>query len=133
MIEAFVLNVIDGDTIRVATPFVSVAVVRLIGVDAPEVKRPEECFGKEAADALRALVDGKQVFLEEDPTQGDKDRYDRQLRYVWSGPDLVNEWLVLGGYAEEYTYRKPYAYRQRLIEAERYAKGQGLGKWGNCP
>lgn len=133
MIEALVLAIIDGDTIKVSTPTEPVAVVRLLGIDTPEVRRPKECYSREATEATRRWIDGKRVMLEDDPSQGDKDRYDRQLRYVWSGPDLVNEWLVLGGYAEEYTYRKPYAYRQRLIEAERYAKGQGLGKWGNCP
>ena len=45
--------------------------IRLIGIDAPEVK-PPQCFAREAARAMRALVLNKTVKLEADKVGKDK-------------------------------------------------------------
>ncbi len=78
-----VVIVIDGDTIKVNISG-RVERIRFIGKDTPETKHPSkpvECYGPEATLAMKKLVGGKRVYLVADPTQGDRDRYGRLLRY----------------------------------------------------
>ncbi|MBK9712774.1 MAG: thermonuclease family protein [Kouleothrix sp.] len=51
-----------------------------------------------------SLLDGQTVAVEADASQGDRDRYDRLLRYLWlpDGP-MVNQELLAQGYTFEYT------------------------------
>ena len=54
------------------------------GVDTPETvdpNRPPGCFGKEASDRNKQLVDGKTVYLEKEVSE--TDRFGRLLRYVY--------------------------------------------------
>ena len=83
-IEATVVRVIDGDTIRVRVRG-KVHTVRLIGVDTPETVHPTKTvqhFGAEASAYTKAALEGKTVTLEADPTGDTRDRYGRLLRYV---------------------------------------------------
>jgi micrococcal nuclease len=135
--SATVARVVDGDTVDVTLDGQTLR-VRLIGIDTPEVvdpRRPVECFGREASDRAHELLDGQAVFLEDDPSQGDADRYGRALRYLWL-PDgrLFNLEMVAQGYAFEYTYDQPYAYQAQLRQAQRDAREQGRGLWapGAC-
>ena len=62
--------------------------VRYIGIDTPETvdpRRPVECFGHEASDLNKQLVDGKTVGLEKDVSE--TDQFGRLLRYVWLNGD----------------------------------------------
>jgi micrococcal nuclease len=100
--QSRVTDVIDGDTVEVAIGVEGEHErVRLIGIDAPE---RGECGYGEAGGHLFDLVDGKTVNLDSDPSQADRDRYGRLLRYVFVGSDNVNEAMVADGYAREYTY-----------------------------
>lgn len=93
--EARVLEVVDGDTIRVSIAG-QVYSLRYIGIDAPETSHPdvgEERGGGDALEANRELVQGQTVYLEYDVTP--TDQYGRLLAYVYL-PDgrMVNEELV---------------------------------------
>jgi micrococcal nuclease len=111
---AAVVRVIDGDTVDVRLDG-QVVRMRLIGIDTPEVVDPRQsvqCFGREASNKAHELLDGQTVALEADPSQDDKDRYGRLLRYVWlSDGRLFNQEMVAQGYAFEYTYDLPYKYQ----------------------
>jgi len=72
--SATVARVIDGDTIVLA----SGEVVRLIGVDAPEVGMPG---ASQATQFVRDRVQGQTVWLEADGR--DRDVHGRLRRYVW--------------------------------------------------
>jgi endonuclease YncB( thermonuclease family) len=107
--EATVVEVIDGDTIKVKIEDEEYD-VRLIGIDAPEKwwekvngweKNPEPC-SEEATELLCNLVDGKKVYLEKDIT--DKDIYGRLLRYVYVDGVFVNKEIARQGYAFVYAY-----------------------------
>lgn len=79
-----VVSVYDGDTIAVSVDGQRER-VRIIGIDAPEMARDgaaAECYAQPAASHLQSLVQGKRVHLLADPTQDDRDRYDRLLRHV---------------------------------------------------
>lgn len=125
-------RVIDGDTIDVTTAD-GVIRIRLIGIDTPErvdPNSPEECFGREATARAAALLDGEVVYLQADPSQGDRDGYGRYLRYVWlEDGRMFNFEMVAEGYAIEYTYNVPYRYQDAFRAAQRYAAETFLGLW----
>lgn len=125
--KAKVTKVIDGDTIEIEGG----QRVRYIGIDTPETvhpSKPVECYGKEASDENKELVLGKEVKLEKDVSETDK--YGRLLRYVWLGDMMVNEHLVREGYAQSSTYPPDVKYQDRFIEAQRKARGEKKGLWG---
>lgn len=127
-----VLSVTDGDTIRVRVDGRSTR-IRLIGIDTPEVRdprKPVQCFGREASRRAHELMDGTQVWLEFDPSQGRRDRYGRTLAYVWLNEKiLVNQQLVSEGFAHEYTYDDAYKYRDTFRHAEQAAQTAERGLW----
>ena len=140
-VSGTVERVVDGDTVRVLVDGQREDIsVRLIGIDTPETVapgRPVECFGPEASAFAEQILDGSRVLLEFDPTQGETDRYDRTLAYVWvvspSGETtLFNLAAIAGGYAEERTYAADYAWQQEFIAADAAARQAGIGRWGAC-
>jgi endonuclease YncB( thermonuclease family) len=129
--EALVARVVDGDTIEVERPGVSV--VRLIGVDTPETVAPGapvECYGRAASAFTRRSLLGDHVRLEYDVER--TDRYGRTLAYVWEGATLFNRLLVRRGFATVATYPPNVAYESRFIAAEKRARNQDRGLWGAC-
>src|SRR3989344_3415585 len=83
-----VLKIIDGDTIDIETPEKAER-LRLIGIDTPETVDPRkdvQCFGIEASNKAKEYFKNNEykVWLEKDPAQGDRDKYQRLLRYVFS-------------------------------------------------
>ncbi|HVF47138.1 MAG TPA: thermonuclease family protein [Pyrinomonadaceae bacterium] len=106
---ATVIRAIDGDTLKVSIDG-KYETVRLIGVNAPEMKdkRPQvQCFAKEAKAKADFLLSNFDVRLEADPSQADRDKYGRLLRYVFLKDDLFNKWIIAKGYAYEYTFDRP--------------------------
>jgi endonuclease YncB( thermonuclease family) len=129
--ERFIVNrVIDGDTIQLSNG----KKVRYIGIDTPETvdpRKPVQCFGKEAKEINKTLVLHKEVILKKDISE--TDRYGRLLRYVYLlDGTFVNLWLVKNGYAFAYTYPPDVAHSQEFLLAEREAKENKRGLWGNC-
>ncbi len=125
-----VVKVIDGDTIDVSIDGKTER-IRLIGVDTPEVvdpRKPVQCFGKEASAKVHKLLDGKKVSLEDDKSQGDKDKYSRLLRYAFT-EDGINVALevISSGYGHEYTYNLPYKYQADFKSAQKFAEKNSLG------
>lgn len=127
-----VQSVVDGDTIRIDCNGASTR-VRLVGINTPETVKedsPVECGGTEASEALHALLDFGQVFLSIDPAQGERDRYDRLLAYVWAmDGSLVNQTMLTMGHAEATGYGKDYAYKEPFDTAASEAAAAGLGRW----
>lgn len=124
-----VTRVIDGDTIELENG----EKVRYIGIDTPETvdpSRPVGCFGKEASNKNKELVENKRVRLERDVS--DKDRYGRLLRYVYVGDLFVNLELVKQGYATSYTYPPDVEYQDQFVAAQKEARDAERGLWGAC-
>ncbi len=131
-ISYHVVHVVDGDTIDVEKDGVKVR-VRLIGINAPESvdpRRPVQCFGIEASNEMKRILDGQSVRLEQDPSQDTYDKYHRLLAYVFL-PDgtNVNEHMIAAGFAHEYTYRLPYRYQKEFKAAEAAAREAERGLW----
>ncbi|KGN28859.1 hypothetical protein N798_16865, partial [Knoellia flava TL1] len=127
---AFVLTVgvTDGDTIKVRVGATTER-VRLIGLDAPELKG-DECWAQKASSKMQSLVQSRSVRLVADPTQDDRDRYGRLLRHVVTEDGrLAAKVLIEGGFAKEYTYRNAYEHRGDYLAAQKRAQARKLGVW----
>jgi micrococcal nuclease len=130
-----VLDVVDGDTVRV--DYRGGVSVRVIGIDTPETVSPsvpDECGGQAASNAARKLLTGKSVTMAFDPTQDRADRYGRPLVYLGvPGVGDFGRAMVQRGHAAEYTYEAAYqrqaGYREGVEGAARSAK---RGLWGAC-
>ena len=82
-VKATITSVSDGDTVTAQVGSQSYK-VRMIGVDTPETvhpTKPVSFYGKEASDFSKAMLNGREVYLEKDVSE--TDRYQRALRYVW--------------------------------------------------
>lgn len=132
--RVLVTKVVDGDTIKLENG----NTVRLIGIDTPETKdprRPVGCFGKEASNKMKSLVEDNEVILQKDVSETDK--YKRLLRYVYlpledGGVLFVNDYMVREGYAKVLTYPPDVKFNEQLREAEVQAREGGRGLWGRC-
>lgn len=128
----YVSSVIDGDTFRIKYQGKTQS-IRLLGVDAPESTKTRykylECFGTQAKDHLKSLLDKKKITFQFDPSQDQKDIYDRLLAYVFIEDENINQTMIEDGYAKEYTYKTPYLYQSSFKQAEQSAQEQRLGLW----
>lgn len=122
-----VTKVVDGDTIDVKINGREEK-IRLIGINAPE---SGDCFGKEATDKAKELLGSKSVELEADPTQDERDKYHRLLRYVFVQDLNFEELMVREGFAKEYTYNKPYKYQALFKSAQGEAQNNKRGLWAD--
>jgi endonuclease YncB( thermonuclease family) len=119
-----VIEVIDGDTIYVLLDDEKTYSVRYIGIDVPEEDRP---FSLEAYNANSGMVDQKEVILIKDVSE--TDQYDRLLRYVIVGDDLVNLEMVKDGFASSETFSPDIACAGTFSSAEAEARASQLGMW----
>lgn len=123
-----VTKVIDGDTIEIDGGYK----IRYIGVDTPETvdpRRPVQCFGKEASNMNKKLVEGRTIWIEKDISETDK--FGRLLRYVYVGNIFVNEFLVSGGYAKVKTFPPDIDKQKEFKDAENLARVYKKGLWAD--
>ena len=127
--DVLVVRVIDGDTVELENG----DRVRYLGIDTPETVHPDkpvECYGPEATERNKELVEGKMVSLLQDGP--DRDGYDRLLRYVFIDGTFVNGDLVWGGYAYARSYGDTPLFYQTLVQLERSAREGERGLWKAC-
>ncbi len=135
--EAEIVRFVDGDTIEVRIGGDSTK-VRIYRADTPENTTEKHCGGAEAtafAEFALSFNDDEDgtIYLERD--KNEKDRYDRELAYVWfevdDQPYMLNHILINNGWAEDVDYgdRK---YDEELKDAAAFAKRHDLGVWDLC-
>ncbi|HVK82961.1 MAG TPA: thermonuclease family protein [Kofleriaceae bacterium] len=126
--EAVVSRVIDGDTIELA----SGERIRYLMVNTPETTGGKnECYGANAVQFNRDLVEGKTVELDYDVEC--TDRFDRTLAYVRVNGQEVNTLMLERGYACLLHIPPNGAARLAEFEAlEDAAKAANRGLWGAC-
>ncbi|MGB0638635.1 MAG: thermonuclease family protein [Myxococcota bacterium] len=156
--------VTDGDTFSLADCAGSdqsqgqVEVIRLLGIDTPEMARdgsPEECYGSEATEYLQHVLQGRSFRLEFD--QECFGTYERTLAWVFISGEaddplkeeldllgglgvqedgsfevLVNELMIRAGFAVVYEPEEDVRYFDRLMQAEQQAMAADLGLWSSC-
>lgn len=115
-------TVIDGDTIEIGGER-----LRLEGIDAPELA--QSCLrgsgtawscGKEASQALKALVAGKMVACD----RKGEDKYGRVLAVCFVEGDDINAAMVQSGFARAFI-----KYSQSYAATEVEARVAGAGIW----
>lgn len=124
-----VVDITDGDTLRLRDGSGAIEKVRLIGIDTPEVYPVYECFGDEAeAELLRLAPIGSTLRVT--PDIDPYDDYDRALLYLWNADGVfINLALVEGGFAEAIRVAPNGAYYTELLVAESRAARDGHGIW----
>jgi micrococcal nuclease len=125
---------VDGDTITVDMNGTK-ETIRMIGVDTPETHKPNtpvQCYGPEASAYTKNLIGNQPVRLQADPTNQNRDRYGRLLRYVYL-PDgrLVQKEIINNGYGFAYTLF-PFTKKDEFIRTEASAQQNAKGIWTNC-
>lgn len=129
-----VTQVFDGDTIEVDMAGTREK-VRFIGVDTPETHKPDtpvQCFGPEASAFTARTLAGATVRLEADPTNDNRDRYDRLLRYVYTEDGrLMEQLLIEQGYGFAYTLF-PFQKKQEFTDYQETARQVSAGLWTSC-
>ena len=123
-----VVEVADGDSIRVDLDKGPVLEVRLIGVAAPE---GGACYTYEAADYAEEELDEEDIELvieRRHEPRGDQ----RLFAYVYVDGEHFNLTMIEQGYAEERSYGEEYDLRSDFLEAEEEARGDERGLWGAC-
>ncbi|HEY1487287.1 MAG TPA: thermonuclease family protein [Micromonosporaceae bacterium] len=132
----------DGDTLEANAvaagkpiPTTDRVIVRLLGIDAPEVHgatgKPQ-CYSRDAYKELQRLVpNASTAWVVAD--QQLHDQYQRYLLYVWNSKGVfVNLQLAQGGYARMLSI-KPNLARQAVIDkAVADAEAARRGLWGVC-
>ncbi|MGD2249732.1 MAG: thermonuclease family protein [Candidatus Methanofastidiosia archaeon] len=118
--ETTVLSVIDGDTFVIE----SEQVVRLIGIDAPELSEPG---GEAAKEYLSSLILHQYITLVSGDTN--KDAYGRLLRYVYTGKTCINEKMIKDGYAEARYLFPDHRYHDHYYTLEIEAESHNRGLW----
>jgi len=134
-VKGKVVEVIDGDTIKVETGR-GVERVRLIGIDTPEVDHSgpdDECYGEEAKTFLTGELQEKTIWMTFDKEC--EDDYDRTLAYVHRGIDedeFIQRLMLKGGWASTLAIQPNVAFRSLFDSDESDARAAGLGLWGDC-
>lgn len=128
-----VTEVVDGDTVWVDLDSDGArdAKLRYIGIDTPEISDGEGCYGPEAKERNRQLVEGQRVRLEKDVSE--TDRHGRLLRYVYlTDGAFVNGVLVREGYARAVDYPPDLRHTSLLASLQQQAKTANAGGWAAC-
>jgi micrococcal nuclease len=132
-----VKRVVDGDTF-VYMKDGQQTTVRLLGIDTPETKDPRkevQCFGEEASNEAERLLAGQRIRLVSDSLGDTRDKYGRELRYVYlSDGGLLNAHLVAEGFAVA-TPEYSFSMKDYFVNLENTAKIAKKGLWNPeiCP
>lgn len=124
VVEAKVVSVYDGDTIKALIPLNGVLYkwnCRLSGVDTPELRTRnvnEKKYGYVVRDLLREQILKKVVNLR----CGELDKYGRLLVTVFLGDQNMNQWLIDNNYAFAYDGGTKRDWEEYLLENSDSAK-----------
>lgn len=119
-VEAKVVSVYDGDTIKVIFPLNGVLYkwnCRLSGVDTPELRTRnvrEKAYGYIVRDKLREQILNQVVNVE----CGELDKYGRLLVTVYKADQNMNRWLIDNEYAFVYDGGTKRSWEEHLISVE---------------
>lgn len=144
-IRAEVVEIVDGDTMKVVLEDGSRDTIRLLGVDTPEVhgeNSPAEfegvpgteagrnclrTWGEQASSFAKQRLLGETVTLSFDDTEPRRGYYDRLLVYVHVDGNSFNYALLKSGLAR--VYDSKFQYGDRYYAAEAAAMDTGVGLW----
>lgn len=122
---------VDGDTADFEVDG-EIQRYRFLAIDTPETVHPKkevEFMGPEAsAYTCDALNNATNIRLEYEASTG-KDKYNRELAWIFIDDVLLQEKLVANGYAKIAYEKDTYRYVNQLKKAEKQARENNLGIW----
>lgn len=126
-------KLIDGDTFWVLNHKKESVKIRLIGIDAPEVKnvfrKKKHPFGAESKRYLDSLLISNR-YLKLTFDVDSLDQYGRTLSYAFlNDGTFLNKYLVKNGYATLMTVSPNVKYEKEFVAAQEYARENKLGFW----
>lgn len=129
--EATVISVVDGDTIKVLIGNKEEK-VRFLLVDTPETVSPRvgvQPFGKRASNYTKNLLTkGTKVQIEKDVSE--RDKYGRLLAFVYVNGQMINKLLLEQGLARvAYIYAPNTRYVDEFREIQDKARNEKKGIW----
>ena len=145
VVRATVVEVVDGDTVKIRYDNGTRDTVRLLGIDTPEVhaentpgefegvpdtEQARQCLrqsGVRASNVVEDRLAGERVGLGFDENEGRRGYYDRLLAYVYLDGEQVNYRLVAEGHAR--VYDSEFVEGERYYAAEERAREAGRGLW----
>ena len=103
--RAYVKSVYDGDTITVDIDLgfgvlLQSQKIRLLKINAPEIRGSERKMGLISRDALREKISDKWIVIK--TTRDKKGKYGRWLGEIWIDEVCINDWMISEGFASEY-------------------------------
>ena len=120
LIPAKIVRVIDGDSVHVKKNESDYFVVRLFGIDAPEL---DQRFGRRSKKYLEKLTLNQSVKIQ----LFTKDNYGRQLALIFDKAGRnINLEMVQSGYAWVYQHYNP---DPKWLGLQEQAKNGQLGLW----
>ena len=125
-----IIRVIDGSSVELEDG----RIVKYIGVLTPGINKETavpEYFYKEALNANKRLVEGKNVELEFDVQKENEEGH--LLAYVYVDMVLVNSWLIKFGYARIEIDINNNKFSKIFRQFEYKARSQNLGLWSGIP
>ncbi len=132
-VKAKVISVYDGDTFKAVLVETNDTIsVRLLNIDAPEIKEGWNCFAQESKKALSKAIENENVLLVTDEEK--EDRYKRLLCYVYLEDDstFINAYMVKNGFARTYYIPPNNSQLDKIVDWEFYAVNKKYGIWSNC-
>lgn len=133
-IEVTFASCVDGDTAKVNLNGETIK-IRFLAIDTPETKHPTkgvEPFGKEASEyTCSKLTNAKKIEIEYDENSDKKDKYDRDLVWVWVDDYLLQDELIKEGLAEVTYLYGNYKYTGTLEDHQSISKANKIGIWGD--
>jgi len=127
--------VVDGDTLYVQTP-TGEEKIRIIGINTPEIAYeddPADCFGDEAHDRARTLLNDQYIWLTFDAEC--MDVYDRTLAYVHLGleeEDFFERRILREGFAWAFPFDTTPTFIDVFASDEAQAVSNVAGGWEAC-
>lgn len=124
--HGLVVGVVDGDTVDVRV-LATRERVRVLGIDTPETG---SCLSRQATAETNRLTLGRLVKLQRDPSQPERDRFDRLLAYVQlSGERDLGLELVKRGFARVFVGGRPFKRLESYRKAEPLGRAQSPSIW----
>ena len=131
--EVKAYQVVDGDTAYFDLGSGKSIKARLLLIDTPELHHPrlgQQPYGLEAKQRLQQLLREAHKIEVEYDIGTHKDKYQRDLIYVWVDGQLVQEILVRDGLAQvAYVYPPNTRYLNYLEASQKEAKEAKIGLW----
>jgi len=122
-----VTYVYDGDTIKCIDDKNQIYKIRLLGIDSPEFTRGEcksQPYSKIAKNYLNDLIKDQEVII----YITGKDKYDRNLGFIYKDEVDINSEMIKAGLAERYRGKKDYKEHPYFIY-EYNARKEYKGMW----